>query len=163
MTDFTRSFEIMIHAPVHDVFEYCRDPHHLFEGWRALEVTDVVMTPEGVGTTAHIVGRFAMGMMVEQIEREYTEFVPDQRIVSKAHAKMRFAGRTSEVANAPIFSWVFDTQDEGTKLTFVVLEEDLSWWQNLLDSVSVAAMTKTVHAMLEAIKVGVEGQASSAA
>jgi uncharacterized protein YndB with AHSA1/START domain len=163
MTDFTRSFEIMIHAPVHDVFEYCRDPHHLFEGWRALEVTDVVMTPEGVGTTAHIVGKFAMGMMVEQIDREYTEFVADQRIVSKAHAKMRFAGRTSEVANAPIFSWLFDTQDERTKLTFVVLEEDLSWWQNLLDSVSIAAMTKTVHAMLEAIKTGVESQASSAA
>ncbi len=33
MTDFTRSYDIMINAPVHDVFEYCRDPHHLFEGW----------------------------------------------------------------------------------------------------------------------------------
>lgn len=26
MTDFTRSFEIVIDASVHDVFEYCRDP-----------------------------------------------------------------------------------------------------------------------------------------
>jgi hypothetical protein len=79
MTDFTRSFDIMIDAPVHEVFEYCRDPHHLFEGWPALEVTDVVMTPEGVGTKAHIVGRFAKGMILEQIERQYTEFVPDAR------------------------------------------------------------------------------------
>ena len=163
MTDFTRSFQIMIDAPVHDVFEYGRDPHHLFEGWRALEVTDVVMTPEGVGTKAHIVGTFALGMMVEQIEREYTEFVPDKQIVSRAHAKVRFAGRTSEVANAPIFTWLFEPQDAGTKLTFVVLEEDLGWWQKLLDSVSVAVMTKTMHSMLEAIKTGVEGQTSSAA
>ena len=163
MTDFTRSFEIMIDAPVRGVFEYCRDPHHLFEGWRALEVTDVAMTPEGVGTTAHIVGTFAMGMMVEQIEREYTEFVPDQRIVSKAHAKVRFAGRTSEVANGPIFTWLFEAQDAGTKLTFVVLEEDLNWWQNLLESVSVAVMAKTMNSMLEAIKTGAESQASSAA
>ncbi len=40
MKDFTRSLDIMIDAPVHEVFEYCRDPHHLFEGWPALEVTD---------------------------------------------------------------------------------------------------------------------------
>lgn len=163
MTDFTRSFEIVIDASLHDVFEYCRDPHHLFEGWPALEVTEVVMTPEGVGTTAHIVGRFVKGMMVEQIEREYTEFVPDERIVSKAHAKVRFAGRTKEVANGPIFTWLFEAKDAGTKLTFVVLEEDLGWWQNLLESVSALVMAKNMHGMLAAIKAGVESQASSAA
>ena len=163
MTDFTRSFEIVIDASVHDVFEYCRDPHNLFEGWHELEVSDVVMTPEGVGTKAHIVGRFAKGMMVEQIEREYTEFVPDERIVSKAHAKVRFAGRTKEVANGPIFTWLFEAKDGGTKLTFVVLEEDLGWWQNLQESVSAVAMAKNMHSMLAAIKTGVESQASSVA
>lgn len=163
MRDFTRSFEIVVDAPVHDVFAYCRDPRHLFEGWPELEVTDVAMTPEGVGTTAHILGRFAKGMMVEQIEREYTEFVPDERIVSKAHAKVRFAGMTKEVANGPIFTWLFEEEDQGTKLTFVVLEEDLSWWQNLLESVSAVAMAKKMHGMLAAIKTGVEGEASSAA
>jgi len=163
MTDFTRSFEIVIDASVHDVFEYCRDPQHLFEGWPELEVTDVVMTTEGVGTKAHIVGRFVKGMMVEQIEREYTEFVPDERIVSKAHAQVRFAGRTKEVANGPIFTWLFEATDGGTKLAFVVLEEDLSWWQNLLESVSAAAMAKNMHSMLAAIKTGVESQTPSAA
>lgn len=29
MTDFTRSFEIVIDASVHDVFEYCRDPRQI--------------------------------------------------------------------------------------------------------------------------------------
>jgi hypothetical protein len=91
---------------VHEGFEHCRVPRHLFEGWAALRVTEVEMAPEGVGTKAHIVGTFARGMMVEQIDREYTEFVPDARIVTKAHAKVRFAGRTSEVANGPIFTWL---------------------------------------------------------
>ncbi|HWS57613.1 MAG TPA: SRPBCC domain-containing protein [Actinotalea sp.] len=160
MTDFTRRFEIVIDASVHDVFEYCRDPRHLFAGWPALEVADVVLTPEGVGTTAHIVGRFAKGMIVEQIEREYTEVVPDERIVSTAHATVRFAGRTKDVANGPIFTWLFEARDGGTALTFVVLEEHLGWWQNLLETVSAAVMAKSMQSMLVAIKTGVEGAAN---
>lgn len=68
MRVFTRSSEIVIDAAVHDVFEYCRDPRHLFEGWPFdLEVTDVKTTPEGVGTSAHIVGRSAMGMKMHRM------------------------------------------------------------------------------------------------
>ena len=161
MTDFTRSYETVVDAPVHVVFEYCLDPRHLFEGWPALEVTDVDMTPDGVGTTAHIVGKFALGMIVEQIDREYSEVVPDERIVTRAHAKMRFAGRTKEVAEGPLFEWLFEAEDAGTKLTFVVLEKDLGWWERLFESVSAAMMTKSMHGMLAAIKTGVESRASS--
>lgn len=161
MTDFTRRYEIAIDASVRDVFEYCRDPRNLFEGWPELEVTDVAMTPEGVGTRAQIVGRFAKGMVVEQIEREFTEFVPEQRIVSKAHATVRFAGRTREVANGPVFTWLFEAADGGTKLTFVLLEEDLHWWQGLLESVDAALMAKKLHGMLATIKTGVESRGTS--
>lgn len=161
MTDFPRSFETVIDAPVHVVFEYCLDPRHLFQGWPALEVTEVVMTPEGVGTTAHIVGRFALGMIVEQIDREYAEVVPDERIVTRAHAKMRFAGRTKEVAEGPIFEWLFEAEGAGTKLTFVVLEKDLAWWEELVESVSAVMMAKTMRGMLAAIKAGVESRAST--
>ena len=163
MTDFTRSYDITIDAPVHEVFEYCRNPHHLFEGWTGLEVTDVEMTPEGVGTTARIVAKFAKGMMVEQVEREYTEFVPDERIVSKAHVKVRFAGLTKETANGPVITWLFDSEDGGTKLTLVVLEEDLAWWQSMVESASALVMSKNMNSVLAAIKTGVESQASSAA
>ncbi len=100
--------------------------------------------------------------MVEQIVREYTEFVPDERIVSKAHAKVRFAGRTKDVANGPVFTWLSEASDGGTKLTFVILEEDLGWWQNLLESVSAAVMAKKMHSRLTAINTGVEGHAASA-
>lgn len=163
MTDFTRSYEIRIAAPVHDVFDYCRDPRHLFEGWPELQVSDVVMTPDGVGTTAHIVGRFLKGLMVEQIEREYTQVAADEMIVSKAHATVRFAGRTKDVPNGPVFTWLFEAEDGGTRLTFVVLEEDLGWWQSRLESLSAAMLAKKMHGMLASIKAGVEGRASSAA
>jgi uncharacterized protein YndB with AHSA1/START domain len=163
MPDFTRSYETFIAAPVHDVFEYCRDPRHLFAGWPELEVTDVVMTPEGVGTRAHIVARFFKGMMVEQVEREYTEFVLDERIVTRAHAKVRVAGRNKEVASAPIFTWLFEDRDGGTELTLVVLEEDLSRWQNLLESASAAVMAKKLNGVLAAVKTGVEIQVPSSA
>ncbi len=156
MPDFTRNYETFIAAPVHDVFEYCRDPRHLFAGWPELEVTEVVMSLEGVGTKAHIVGRFFKGMIVEQIEREYTEVVPDERIVTKAHAMVRFAGRNKEVANGPIFAWLFEDRDGGTELTLVVLEEDLSRWQNFMESVSAAAMAKKLNGMLASVKAGVE-------
>lgn len=85
MADFTRRYEILIDAPVHEVFEYCRDPRHLFEGWPGLKVTEVVAAPEGVGTKFHVEATFAK-VIVEQVDRELTEFVPDERIVSKAHA-----------------------------------------------------------------------------
>lgn len=163
MPDFTRNYETFIAAPVHDVFEYCRDPRHLFAGWPELEVTDVVMTPEGVGTKAHIVGRFFKGMMVEQIEREFTEFVPEERIVTRAHATVRFAGRNKEVANGPVFTWLFEDRDGGTELTLVVLEEDLSRWQGPLESVSAAVMAKKLNGMLAAVKAGVEIPAPSTA
>ncbi|GAA6525086.1 SRPBCC family protein [Intrasporangium sp. DVR] len=163
MTDFTRTFDILIDASVHDVFEYCRDPRHLFEGWPELDVTDVVMTPEGVGTTAHIVGRFAKGMIVEQIERTYTEVVPDERIVSKAHVKVRLLGRTKDVGNGPVFTCLFAATGGGTTLTLVVLEEDIGWWQNLAESASAVLMGKKVHGMLAAIKSGAESRTPSAA
>lgn len=163
MTDFTRSHDVLIDAPVHDVFAYCRDPRHLFEGWPELEVTSVVMTPDGVGTTAHITGRFLGGMIVEQVEREYNEFVPDQLIVSRARVTVRIAGRTREVATNPIFTWRFETQEAGTRLTLGVLEKDLGSWVNLLrETVGAAVMAKKMNAMLAAIKTGVENQAGSA-
>jgi len=161
MTDFTRRYETTINAPVHEVFEYCRDPRHLFEGWPGLEVTEVDMTPEGVGTTAHLVGTFMHGMMVEQVEREFTEFVQDEQIVSTAHATIRFAGRTRDVAITPIFTWLFEGDGDTTKLTFVIVEEGLGWWRNLSESVQAAGMSRMLNGLVTAIKAGVEGQAES--
>ena len=68
-----------------------------------------------------------------------------------------------EVANSPIFTWLFEDRDGGTELTLVVLEEDLSRWQNLLESVSAALMAKKLNSVLAAVKAGVEIPAPSTA
>jgi hypothetical protein len=35
-------------------------------------------------------------------------------------------------------TWLFEGTDRGTKVTFVVLEEDLNWLQTLVESLSAA-------------------------
>lgn len=160
MTEFTRSYDIAIEAPVPQVFDYCRDPRHLFEGWPQLEVKDVHINPDGVGTTANIVGTFGRGLLVEQIEREFTEFVPDEMIVSKAHAKVRFLGRTKEVANGPIFTWLFEPTEAGTNLTMIIQETDLNWIQDITEYATAAVLNRNMNSMLAAIKEGVEDGAS---
>jgi uncharacterized protein YndB with AHSA1/START domain len=163
MTDFTRTYAIIINAPVHAVFEYCRDPRHLFQGWPGIEVTEVTMTLDGVGTTAHIEGRFFKGLVTEDVLREFVEVVPDERIVSRAHVKMRMFGRSAETDNGPVITWLFDPEDGGTKLSFVILEEDLALWQRLSESVSAVVDAKSVRSMLAAIKAGAESEAAPAA
>jgi len=76
---------------------------------------------------------------------------------------VRFAGRNKEVAKPPIFTWLFEDRDGGTELTLVVLEEDLSRWQGLLESVSAAVMAKKLNGMLASVKAGVEIPAPSTA
>ena len=159
MADFSRRYETLIDAPVHEVFEYCRDPRHLFEGWPGLKVTEVVAAPpEGVGTKFHVEATFAK-VIVEQVDRELTEFVPDERIVSKAHVQIRFAGRTKDEPDGPIITWLFEPENGGTKLTFVILEEHLSRWQYVGESVVAASFEKTMRRVLAAIKAGVESRA----
>lgn len=161
MTQYTRSYDITIDAPIHDAFDYCRDPRHLFEGWPQLEVTDVDITPEGVGTTAHIVGTFGKGLVVEQVEREFTEFTPDEMIVSKAHGKISFVGRATMDANLPTFTWLFEDTDPGTKVTMIVQDEDINWLEDLVDYATAPMVNKNMNNMLAAIKAGVESDGSA--
>ncbi len=60
-------------------------------------------------------------------------------------------------------SWLFESVDGGTKLTLVVLEKDLHWWENLFESVSAVVMAKNMHSTLAAIQTGVESRATTAA
>lgn len=158
MTDFTRTYDITINAPVHTVFEYCRDPRHLFGGWPALEVIDVTTTPDG--TTAYITGKWAKGLLTEEVVREFVEVVPDERIVSTAHAKMHIFGLTKEVSEGPIFTWLFAEVDGGTKLSMIIREKNLSALQRMSESVSALAMAKTLHSVMADIKAGAEKQAA---
>lgn len=50
-------------------------------------------------------------------------------------------------------------ENGGTKLTFVILEEHLSRWQYVGESVVAASFEKTMRHVLAAIKAGAESRA----
>jgi hypothetical protein len=158
MTDFTRSFDIVIDAPVHTVSEYCRDPRRIYSGDPKVEVSDVTLTPEGVGTTAHIV---SSGLVTEEAGYECVEFVPDQRIVFKAHPTVTIAGMTREVTHGPSWIWTFVPEASGTRLTLVFLEEDAAWWQRAFDVVTERSWSRQIRDWLARIKAGAEEEAAS--
>ncbi|HEX3005013.1 MAG TPA: SRPBCC family protein [Angustibacter sp.] len=104
MAKLTRS--ITVHAPVESVFGFALDIGHL---WKAKDVAlgDITLTPEGVGTTARIFTH-ALGFHIEG-GIEYTEVVPNERIVAQVHF----------FAEKPTWTFTFAPTKSGTKVTAV--------------------------------------------
>ena len=104
MATLTRS--ITIHAPVATVFDLALDIRQL---WKADEValTDVVLKPEGVGTSARMFTHF-LGFHVEG-RVEYTEVVPGERIVAQVHF----------FAEKPTWTFLFQKVNHATTVTAV--------------------------------------------
>ena len=77
---------IVIDVPVAEVFAYAADPQHLPEYFTGfLEVSDIRRLPNG-GFACKTVNRVA-GLHTE-MTGETTEFVPNERMVSKATGKL---------------------------------------------------------------------------
>jgi uncharacterized protein YndB with AHSA1/START domain len=98
----TRS--ITIDAPVDTVFDFALDIRQLWK-MKDVELTDVDIKPEGVGTSArlntHLLGFRLVGGV------EYTEVVPGQRIVAQVHF----------FAEKPTWRFTFEPADGGTRVT----------------------------------------------
>jgi len=96
---------ITIKAPVEKVFDYINEPTNLPEFWPSLvEIKDVQKLPRG-GTRNRWVYKMA-GIRLEGIS-EGTEYVPNQRLVSKTKG-----GVESTI------TWMFQPEAGGTKVTF---------------------------------------------
>jgi hypothetical protein len=97
-----------INAPVEKVFDYVKDPHHFFEAfdeeWRRhMALVEVNTTPEGVGSTARMMGRMFLFFHMEWVlTRE--EYVPNERIVDHANS-------------GGVWSFTFKPDETGTTLT----------------------------------------------
>jgi uncharacterized membrane protein len=101
----TVSKSITINAPIEKVFKYTAEPSNLPEIWPSMiEVKDIQPLPNG-GTRGRYVYKMA-GMRFEGISED-TEFIPNQRIVSKTE---------EPVENEVI--WEYQSEGEATKLTF---------------------------------------------
>jgi len=154
--DFTTTQAI--HAPVHAVFEYCRDPRSIFAGDPVYRVVDATVTPEGVGTRGHLVAKM-LGLS-EDVAIEYVEVVPDERIVYEARPTVTIAGRR---LGAEVFTWAwaFLPVAGGTELTVHVANRGGARWERALDALGTQrVLTRQSRARLARIAAAVEGQAA---
>ena len=116
MNQWTRS--TFVNAPVKEVFTYLSDPIHWMDTYPDAEISDVESTPDGLGTSFTWAGKF-LGRSATA-ELEFTEFVPDQRIAATS-------------AKGFVFSWTFEPDFEGTKLTLAVEDVPATWAESALD------------------------------
>ncbi|MDH3250314.1 MAG: DUF2505 family protein [Acidimicrobiia bacterium] len=124
MAKLTRSIEI--EAPVEKVFDFATDVGKLWTSWpEDVAVRDVELRPDGVGTSARLFTHLFAIHLEGTIE--YTEVVPNERIVAEAHL---FGER-------PTWVFSFEPADGGTKLT-----ADGEW------QVKVPAMGKRLEGMM---------------
>ena len=91
-----------IGAPVDKVFDFARDIQKLWTIQGDVGVSDVKLTPDGVGTTAHAKW-VVLGFHLEG-DLEYTEFVPNERICVKS-------------STGPVFTFTFVPVNGGTVVT----------------------------------------------
>jgi len=79
---------VHIDAPVAKVFDYVKEPNHFFEAFPEkdrshMALTEVNLTPDGVGSTFTMMGRmFLLFHMEWVLTRE--EYIPNERIVDHA-------------------------------------------------------------------------------
>ncbi len=75
---------IVIDAPVEDIFTYVVDPAHAPEFWVGVDaVKDIQRLPDGRYTFTVVAKRLGL---VDEEKFEYTEIVPNERIVAKGHS-----------------------------------------------------------------------------
>ena len=131
MAKLSRSIEI--EAPVEKVFDFATDIGKFWTSWpEEVAVRDVELKPDGVGTSARLFTHFLAIHMEGTME--YTEFVPNERIVAKTH----FFGES------PTWVFTFEPADGGTKMT-----AEGEW------HVKVPAVGKSLEGMM--VKGHVEG------
>lgn len=165
MTDVSLSFEVIIDAPVHTVFEHCLDPRSVYADDPVYRVSEATVVPEGVGTRAHVATK---GVFSEDVTLEYVDLTPDQRIVFEGRPRMTVAGseRFSISGSLHTFTWTFAPESGGTRLRLDVVEHDAPRWERALDLLTVKAGTKMfrkqIQGRLDRIKAATERRAASA-
>lgn len=159
MTDLVNRFTAFIDAPVHAVFEYCGDPRKIYAGDPIRTVTEVSVTPEGVGTTARVLERVNF-FVTWDIALEYVEVSQDERLVFDARPKLRIRGLGRPLLSPAVHSWTwtFDPEDGGTRLNLLVVERDPAWWDGAATLLEARVFSREVSSRLSRIKAAVETQ-----
>lgn len=147
MAKLTRS--ITIDAPVEKVFDVALDIRKLWT-LKDVALTAVDIKPDGVGTSArlysHVLGFHLEGGI------EYTEVVPEERIVAQVHF----------FAEKPTWTFAFEPADGGTQVTAVG-----EWVVNVpvvgnpIEGMMVKGHEPFLEELLANLKTQVEGKAAA--
>ncbi|HET9080525.1 MAG TPA: SRPBCC family protein [Trebonia sp.] len=107
MTTTTHKRTTHIDAAVQAVFDYVKDPRHFFDAmpWSDSTrgaITDVTLTPEGVGSTyawkSGMLGFHVHGVMTRE------DYIPNERIVDHS-------------STGPVWTFTFEPDPTGTTLS----------------------------------------------
>jgi uncharacterized protein YndB with AHSA1/START domain len=132
-----------IDAPVEKVFDFFKDPNSQVDDPRfTMEVSDVTMTAEGVGTyyrwSTKLAGIPLTGFSV------YTEFVPNERIVER-----------SSLASVGDWVYTFAPEGAGTRVTMEHHQRSL-WALPLVSKVVDYGVTTLSRRFMAAVKAELE-------
>lgn len=149
MAKLTRSIEI--DASVEKVFDFALDIGKFWTSWpEDVAVRDVELKPDGVGTSARLFTHFLAIHMEGTME--YTEVVPNERIVAKVH----FFGES------PTWVFTFEPADGGAKLT-----AEGEWHANVpvvgkrIEGMMVKEHQEGLESLLATVKSRVEAEVTT--
>lgn len=146
MSTTTHTRSVHVDAPVEKVFEYVEDPQHFLEAFpesgRGQDtMTEVSLTPEGVGSTY----RWKGSMFVFHIEGVMTreEYLPNQRIVDRS-------------STGPVWTWTFEPDPTGTTLSLAFeYSSKVPLMDKVVDRVAWHG-DRDLDKMLTSVKNGIE-------
>lgn len=149
MTTTKHERTVHIDAAVDEVFDYVKDPRHFFESFNErdkshTELTDVKLTPEGVGSTyswkSSVFFLHPSGVSTRE------EYIPDHRIVDRS-------------STGPVWTFAVEPDSTGTALS---LSYEYSTKVPLMDKIVDRVVwngDRGLEAMLRNMKTKIETEA----
>lgn len=141
MSEVTRT--ITIEKSVEETFRFAEDLGRLWSCWPGVDVSDVTLTPEGVGSRA----QWSSAMLGVPIKGhvEFTEVDPPRRIVAAS-------------STGPVFTFTFEPVAGGTAMTVhVTWHTDLPVVGGRIDDFLERWMQRDAEEWLANVKAEVEG------
>lgn len=140
---------VHINAPVADSFNYLKNPANMWTTFPKVKISDVHLTPDGVGSSDHFSMR-SLGVIFERGTHEVVEVVPNEKLVLRSHP--------FGVRNGPLWTWTFSPEDGGTRVNLVVAD-DVPKVMVPLENLSEKMTDRSYSTWLNSIKANVEALA----
>jgi hypothetical protein len=122
----------------------------------ACRVVEPEVTPDGVGTTAHL--SMKAGVLEEDDRLEYSTVVPDRRIEIAMQPTMSLSGLPKARHETALYTLIheFEPDTGGTRMTLKVQVHDAPLYERMIDRLEGKGPERMVHNRLQRIAKAVE-------